>query len=143
MDNFGGGYIPNTAINTDDGFWSNFNFDDFSKSLTGLAGILNSFGGLQNLNLAKDQFNFQKDLTGVNLANQAKLVNSELETRQRSRNARGVGIPLEEYMRRFGVSGNINGSTNYNGSQAISGASNGTPDLSVLSSFNNLNKVNY
>ena len=100
----------NTGSNTD---FDLFSADGLFKGLSGLSSLLGAYSGYKGLGLAEDQFDFNKDAFGVNLANQAKLTNADLQTRQQSRNNRGVGIPLAEYMARFGVSGNIDGSTDY------------------------------
>ena len=48
-------------------------------------GIANAYLGYQNLKLGRDQFGFAKDSFNINLANQAQLLNNEMENRQRSR----------------------------------------------------------
>lgn len=44
--------------------------------LQGLSGLASAYMGLQNYNLAKQQFNFQKNLANRNLANQARVINN-------------------------------------------------------------------
>ena len=48
-------------------------------------GIANAYLGYKNLQLGRDQFGFAKDSFNVNLANQAQLLNNEMENRQRAR----------------------------------------------------------
>lgn len=44
--------------------------------LQGLAGLASAYTGLQNYQLAKQQFNYQKRLANRNLANQSKTINN-------------------------------------------------------------------
>jgi len=95
-----------------DGF---FDGDTLTNSLTGLAQIMGAWGGLQQLNLAKDQFKFNKGAFNTNLANQANLTNSQLSDRQDRRvadaalngaNAQPV-TSTADYLRQFGASGTV------------------------------------
>lgn len=75
-----GGSNINKAIPKNSG-WG-FNADTLGAiagGLQALTGIGNFFTGLQGLNLAKKQFNFQKGLANRNLANQAKIVNNSYD----------------------------------------------------------------
>lgn len=47
-----------------------------SGLLQGAGGLLNAYTGLKSLEMAKDQFGFQKALANRNLANQAKIINN-------------------------------------------------------------------
>lgn len=74
--------------------------------LAGLAsGLLQGFMGMQNYGLAKDQLAFQKEAFGTNMANQKKMVNSQLEDRQRARIASNAGAyeSVDDYMKRNGL----------------------------------------
>lgn len=59
---------------------SGFSLGGVLSGLTGLAqgagGLLNAYTGLKSLEMAKDQFGFQKALANRNLANQAKIINN-------------------------------------------------------------------
>ncbi|MCD1628466.1 hypothetical protein [Marinobacter shengliensis] len=77
---------------------------------------LNAYMGLKNyglakkqLSLAKDSFNFNKDLSLTNLENQANLTNAELADRQNKRNIQNPGMfeDTASYMANYGVKGNV------------------------------------
>jgi len=84
--NFGqnGQTTPSGGVNPDIDFEEDkgFSFGDWAKLGTG---ALQAYTGYKGLGLAEDQFGFAKDSFNVNLANQAKLINTELEARQRAR----------------------------------------------------------
>lgn len=76
----------------------------------------NAYFGMKNYGLAKDQlrlakdsFNFNKDLSLTNLDNQARMVNAELEDRQRARNIANPNQAEDtaSYMAKYGVRGNV------------------------------------
>lgn len=46
--------------------------------MQGLGGLAGAYTGYKNYQLAKDQFDYEKALSGVNLANQGKLVNNQI-----------------------------------------------------------------
>lgn len=80
------GAVPaggNTSLLPD---WLN---KDTMSTLGGLAqgagSIWAAFNAGKQLDLAKDQFKFSKGAFNANFANQAKIVNSQLEDRQRAR----------------------------------------------------------
>lgn len=54
-------------------------------AMQGLGGLAQSWLGFQNLNLAKDQFNFQKDSFLQQYDQQANMLNTQMEDRQRAR----------------------------------------------------------
>lgn len=63
-------------------------------ALQGVSALLGAFGGMnqnkmmkKQLNLARDQFAFQKDVTNRNFANQLQAFNNALEDKVRSRAA--------------------------------------------------------
>lgn len=88
---------------------SGFNMNDIMAGFDVLSGAVNAYTGLQQLNLAKDSFNFNKGVTTTNLANQAKTINTQLEDRQRARLASNPNAyqSLSEYMKKNSVSGEI------------------------------------
>lgn len=63
------------------------NLDTAQLALSGLATIANIWGAFEARNLAKKQFNFTRDVTNTNLANQIASYNTTLEDRGRSRAA--------------------------------------------------------
>lgn len=72
--------------------WVNNNFGGWGNVFSGLQGIGNLYMGLQNLSMAKDAlgmqqdaFNFNKQLSSQNYANQAKAYNTAIEDRLRAR----------------------------------------------------------
>ena len=74
------------------------------------AGALQGFLGLKQLKLAKDMFRQQSEYAATDLANQAKLVNADLESRQNRRMKEGIAtMPTEEYMQKYSVSGKVGG----------------------------------
>lgn len=48
--------------------------------MQGLSGLANAYLGFKNYQLAQDAFNYQKDLSNRNLANQAKIINNTYDT---------------------------------------------------------------
>lgn len=61
------------------------NIPTFQLGLGALGSLGNLYGAFQSNRLAKDQFNFTKDITNTNLNNQIKSYNTALEDRARSR----------------------------------------------------------
>jgi len=59
-----------------------FSLGDWTKLGTGAA---QAYLGYKGLKLGEKQFDFSKGAFNVNLANQAKLINTEMEARQRAR----------------------------------------------------------
>lgn len=61
------------------------NMDTARLGLAGIGTIGNLWGAFQAANLAKKQFNFTKDVTNTNIANQIKTFNSGLTDRANNR----------------------------------------------------------
>lgn len=79
-----GGYSPTGK--TGGGFFGDMNgMGKVSSVLGGLNAIGNLWGGFQAMSLAKKQFNYMKDITETNLANQIQSYNTALADRSRSR----------------------------------------------------------
>lgn len=88
-------YMPSTGSGSS--FGSLFNRDNAGLALgalQGLSALLGGFGGFQQnkmakkqLGLARDQFNFQKDLANRNYANELSAFNTALEDRINARAA--------------------------------------------------------
>lgn len=104
----------NTGFNTDNLFTSD-NLNTLGTGVSTLSDLFNIYAGIRGLNQAQDQFNFNRDLSLTNLANQANLTNEQLATRQATR-LRGQGITGEanaqavaDFMAKYGVSGNLGG----------------------------------
>lgn len=87
------------------------NFNDVMAGIQAISQGIGAYTGLRQLSLAKDSFNFNKDVTETNLANQAKLTNAQLEDRQRARIASNPNAyqSLSEYMDKNAVSGRLGG----------------------------------
>lgn len=62
-----------------------FNMDTMQLGLSGLSAIGNFWNAFQAQKLAKKQFEFTKEITNTNLANQIKSYNTSLSDRARSR----------------------------------------------------------
>lgn len=76
-----------------------------AQGLSALGSLLQAYNGSKQAKLGRDSFNFQKGAYNQDSANQAKMVNSELEDRQKSRisstgnnNANNVYESLGSYM---------------------------------------------
>ncbi len=67
------------------GFLGGFGMPEAQAALGGLETIGKLWGAWQSAKLAKKQFNFTKDVTNTNLANQIRAYNTQLEDRSRSR----------------------------------------------------------
>jgi hypothetical protein len=103
-----GGNTP--SMNLD---WLN---KDTMSTLSGLAqgagSLWSAYNAAKQFGLAKDQFKFSKNAFNANFANQAKMINSQLEDRQRARiggtgdnNAAGNYESLDTYMAKNKVNG--------------------------------------
>lgn len=89
------------------------NLGNISAGINTLGSLFNMYQGMQALNLAEDQFNFNKNSYATELSNQANLTNERLATRQATR-LRSQGITgdandaaVAEYMEQYGVDGSI------------------------------------
>lgn len=93
------------------GLTDNMNMGDWMSAGQAGAGALQNlysiYQGEKMLDLAKDQFGFNRRLAKTNLFNQAQTVNAELSDRQRMRNSMGVGLSTEDYMKKYGVRGKM------------------------------------
>ena len=74
-------------------------------------GIFNAYAGLKQLGLARDSLNLQKNMAGVNLENQAQMINTNLQDRQQNRLASagimGDSPELRAYMEANRVRGTL------------------------------------
>lgn len=80
-----------------------FNVGTGQLALSGLGSLAGIWGANQQNKLAKDQFQFQKDVTNTNLNNQIKSYNTTLEDRLSSRGAmegRSAEYTADEIARR-------------------------------------------
>lgn len=75
--------IGSPTAATSNGF--GLNMGTAQLGLAGLSALAGLIQGRNALGLAKDQFNFTKDVTNTNLNNQVKAYNTTLEDRLRSR----------------------------------------------------------
>ena len=95
------------------GFDSLKMFGAGAQGLSALGSLLQAYNGYKQLQLGRDAFNFGKSAYNQDTANQARLINSELEDRQKSRisstgnnNANGTYESLGSYMNKNRVSAN-------------------------------------
>lgn len=96
-----------TGGGTDEnGDWGSLKtFGTASQGLSALGSLLQAYNGYKQLQLGQDAFDFQKSAYNQDATNQATLVNSELEDRQKARisstgnnNANGVYESLGTYL---------------------------------------------
>ena len=83
-----------------DGMLGNKDFNGWGvPALQGILGGVSAFTGLQNLGLAKDQFNFTKNFANTNLANQAQTTNTLMRDKATARyiDAGGANNPNNPY----------------------------------------------
>ena len=78
-----GNWITNTFMDKDGGL----NMGNLGTLFDGLKSVFGIWGGLQQLGMAKDAFNFEKEAYIENRDNQKQSYNSTLEDRQRARAA--------------------------------------------------------
>lgn len=109
----GNSAAPSTSLTGD--LFTADNLNALGTGVGTLSDLFNIYSGIRGLNQAEDQFNFNRDLSLTNLANQANLTNEQLATRQATR-LRSQGITGEanaqavaDFMAKYGVSGNIGG----------------------------------
>lgn len=113
-----GSTVPNVpdVPNTGKGFNLDWLNKDTMSTLSGLAqgagSLWNAFNASKQFDLAKDQFKFSKGAFNANFANQAKLVNAQMNDRQRARiggtgdnNASGQYESLASYSAKNNVNG--------------------------------------
>ena len=95
---------PNSGITLPEN--EGFSLGDYTKLGTGIA---NAYLGYEGLQLGKDQFGFAKGSFNKNLANQAKLINNQMENQERARRGFGGGstdqADLDAYLAPKKVSG--------------------------------------
>jgi hypothetical protein len=124
---FGSGSLNSTVQNTyqpgsspfgslsmeDKGFDSLKMFGAGAQGLSALGSLVQAYNGYKQIQLGRDAFNFSKATYNQDTANQSRLVNSELEDRQKSRisstgnnNAGGAYESLGSYMNKNRVSAN-------------------------------------
>ena len=72
-----------------------------APSMQALSGLGQGWLGFQQLGLAKDQFNFQKNFSTQQFNQQAGLLNSQMRDRQVARTAGGSSVytPVSQYMK--------------------------------------------
>lgn len=83
-----------------------FSLGEWTKLGTGVA---NAYLGYQNLKLGRDQFDFSKSSFNTNLANQAKLINSQIEDRYRARQQFEGGSTLQADLDAYTESRKVSG----------------------------------
>lgn len=84
-------YAPGSLGTAPDNSWWSTNKDTIggvAQGVQALAGLANAYMGYKNYGLAKDQFNFTKAAANRDVANQARLINNEIQ------NAGEVGMGL-------------------------------------------------
>ena len=78
---FGAPTLSNNSGSTAGWFGQGGYLDMGGQVLGALSSGLAAYTGLQELGLAKDKFDFEKDLARTNIANQAQLTNTALQNR--------------------------------------------------------------
>jgi hypothetical protein len=77
-----------------------------SQGISAVGELFNMWQSRKNYKLAKEAFKFNKELSTVNLNNQAKLTNERLETRQNSRQRTNpYAEKTDTFMAKYKVSG--------------------------------------
>ena len=75
-----------------------------SPALQGLQSLFSWTQGNKAMDLARDQFNFNKEITQKNLANQTSLLNTSMRDRQNARRAASSSYQdTDSYMREHGL----------------------------------------
>ena len=81
-----------------------FSPDGAMVVLDGLQSMFNWVQGNKALDLARDQFNFSKEMTQKNLANQTSLLNTAMRDRQNARRAASSSYQdTDSYMKEHGL----------------------------------------
>ena len=81
-----------------------FSTDGAAVALQGLQSIFDWVQGNKALDLARDQFNFSKDITQKNLANQTSLLNTAMQDRQNARRSSSSSYQdTGSYMKEHGL----------------------------------------
>lgn len=77
--------ITNTGSAGGGGFLSGFGMDEAKLAMGGLQTIGQLWGAIQSAKLAKKSFNFQKEMSEANFANQMRAYNDALDGKRRTR----------------------------------------------------------
>lgn len=81
-----------------------------SQAIGAVADLYNMWQARQNYKLGKESFRFNKQLSTLNLNNQANLTNERLATRQAVRvNNDPNAVPVAQFMKTYAVKGLGNG----------------------------------
>ena len=81
-----------------------FSTDGAMVALQGLQSIFDWTQGNKALDLARDQFNFSKNITQKNLANQTSLLNTAMQDRQNARRSSSSSYQdTDSYMKEHGL----------------------------------------
>lgn len=86
-----GGQTANPGLNLNQSNGFGFNMPTMQMGLQGLAAIGNLYLGSKAMGMAKDQFNFSKQMAQTNLKNQVNAYNTGLEDRLRTREQFNTG----------------------------------------------------
>ncbi len=95
-----------------DWFKNSDNLNAAGSLLGGIGGLGQLWGGMKQLDLQKDMFNFQKNMASAEYANQARLTNERLATRYETRKASNPGrfnLALDDYMKKYGAQEKVGG----------------------------------
>ena len=120
-----GAAIGNDNANLSGGWGDWFSADKMSgygNILSGIGSVAGAVNGYNQLGLQEDMFDFNRDLTKRNLANQARLMNNHMRMQAENNYAFQGGAdnpnnPVktpDEYMNNHGVSETIKGNKNRN-----------------------------
>ena len=96
-----GGKTATPGLNLNQGNGFGFNMPTMQLGLQGLASIGNLYLGSKALGMAKDQFDFSKQMAQTNLKNQVTSYNTGLEDRLRTREQFNTGASGEAWKSDF------------------------------------------
>lgn len=103
---------PDLNTEVDKGTFATPFLKDLQTGFGAAGSIMGAYNGYQQVGLAKDQFNMNKQYAATNLQNQANLINEQLRNKQWNRlQSQGIENPSEEalnaYVAQHGAKGKV------------------------------------